>query len=79
MHKGTAYISRSDSSYASSAPVPQNMQQMLKQLQALPPQNRQTISDLNAAYGSDLLLSLSACKSIASGLADSRGCGETCG
>jgi TM2 domain-containing membrane protein YozV len=59
MHKGTAYISRSDSSYASSAPVPQNMQQMLKQLQALPPQNRQTISDLNAAYGSDLLLSLS--------------------
>lgn len=59
MHKGTAYISRSDSSYASSAPVPQNMQQMLKQLQALPPQNRQTISDLNAVYGSDLLLSLS--------------------
>jgi hypothetical protein len=59
MHKGTAYISRSDSSYASSEPVPQTMQQMLKQLQALPPQNRQTISDLNAAYGSDLLLSLS--------------------
>ncbi|QUM85719.1 hypothetical protein [Moritella sp. 28] len=59
IHKGTAYISRSDSSHASRTPVPQHLQQMLKQLQFLPPQSRQTISDLNAAYGSDLLLSLS--------------------
>ena len=59
LHKGTAYISRSDSSYAARTPVSPHLQQMLKQLQLLPPQSRKTISDLNAAYGSDLLLSLS--------------------
>ena len=35
LHKGTAYISRSDSSYAARTAVSPHLQQMLKQLQLL--------------------------------------------
>lgn len=58
LHNGTAYINRQDKSNNENIKIPIKTQQLMGELQALPPIHRQALGQVNQSAGSDLTLAL---------------------